>query len=158
MATSGISVSSPIASAVLPNEDQLELIRKGENSTRLLRWTGGRASKCREFQFGRRRFFPAAIDEGLPSEITLATGVSEYESATDLFNRIAHIFQSICALEQNNAEMATFFVFATHFVECRDPGPRAIVTGIDTWEISQFLQLLRRLCRARHPGSSVRTC
>jgi hypothetical protein len=151
VAASGISVSSPIASAVLPHGDQLELIRKGENSTSLLRWTGGRASKCRDVQFGRRRFIPAAIDEDLPTEITLATGVSDYKSAADLFDRIVHIFQSICALEQNNAEMAAFLAFATHFAECRDPAPRAIVTGTDTWEISQFLQLLRSFCRHAIP-------
>ena len=147
MKVSGISVFSPIASAVLPNGDQLELIRRGANSTLLLRWSGGRVSTCREFQFGRRRFTPAEIGEALPSEIRVATGASDYKSTPHLFNSIAGVFQSMCGLERNNADMATFFVFATHFAECRDPAPRAIVTGIDTWEVLQFLKLLGCFCR-----------
>ena len=153
MKVSGISVSSPIASAVLPNGDLLELIRRGENSTLLLRWSGGSASKCREFQFGRRRFTPAEIDEALPREIRVARGVSDYKSAADLFDSIAGVLQSMGGLERNNAEMATFFVFATHFAECRDPAPRAVVTGIDTWEASQFLRLLGCFCRHAIPAA-----
>jgi hypothetical protein len=144
---SGIAVSSPIASAVLPNGDQFELIRKGEKSTLLLRWSGSSASTCRQFQFGRRLFTPAEIGEALPSEIRLAAGVSEYKSAAHLFNGIAGVFQSRCGLERNNAEMATFFAFATHFAECRDPAPRAIVTGIDAWDGLQFLKMLGCFCR-----------
>jgi hypothetical protein len=55
----------------------------------------------------------------------------------------------MCGLERNNAEMATCFAFATHFAECRDPAPRAIVTGIDTWEVLQFLKLLGCFCDSR---------
>jgi len=153
VAASGISVSSPIASAVLPNGDQFELISKGENSTSLLRWSGGRASTCRQFQLGRQRLTPAEIGEDLPREIILATGVSNYKSTADLFNRIAGVFQSMCALERNNAEMATFFVFGTHFAECRDPAPRAIVTGMETWEVLQFLSLLGCFCRHAIPAA-----
>ena len=149
MKVSGIAASSPIASAVLPNGDQFELIRKGENSTLLLHWNGTSSSKCREFRFGRRRFTPAEIGEALPSEIRLATGVSDYKSTAHLFNSIAGVFQSMCELERNNAEMATCFAFATHFAECRDPAPRAIVTGIDTWEVLQFLKLLGCFCDSR---------
>ena len=151
MTTSEISVSSPIASAVLSNGDQLELIRSNKNSTRLLRWSGDSASRCREFQLGRQRFIPAAIGETLPREITLANGVSDYKTAADLFDRIAGTFQSVCALERNNAEMASSFVFATHFAECRDPAPRAIVTSIDTWDGLQFLKLLGCFCRHAIP-------
>lgn len=153
MTTSGISVSSPIASVVLPNGDQFELIRRGANSTSLLRWSGGRASKCCEFQFGRQCFTPAALGEALPCEIRLATGVSDYKSPENLFNSIAGVFQSRCALERRNAEISTFFVFATHFAECRDPAPRAIVTGTDTWEVLQFLSLLACFCRHAIPAS-----
>jgi hypothetical protein len=58
----------------------------------------------------------------------------------------------MCGLERNNAEMATCFAFATHFAECRDPAPRAIVTGIDTWEVLQFLKLLGCFCRHAIPA------
>jgi len=58
----------------------------------------------------------------------------------------------MCGLERNNAEMATCFAFATHFAECRDPAPRAIVTGIDTWEVLQFLRLLGCFCRHAIPA------
>ena len=154
---SGGSVSSPIASIVLPHGDQLELIRKGENSTRLLRWSGGRASACREFQLGQHRFTPVKIGDALPSEIRLATGVSDYKSTAHLFNSIAGVFQSMCGLERNNAEMATCFAFATHFAECRDPAPRAIVTGIDTWEVLQFLKTVRMLLPSCNSRSVFRT-
>jgi len=149
---SGHTVSSPIASAVLPNGDQFELIRKGENSTLLLRWSGGCASTCREFQLGQHRFTPVKIGDALPNEIRLATGVSDYKSTAHLFNSIAGVFQSMCGLERNNAEMATCFAIATHFAECRDPAPRAIVTGIDTWEVLQFLRLLGCFCRHAIPA------
>jgi len=151
--TSGISVSSPVVSALLPDGDQLELIRGVKNSTLLLRWSGGRASKCREFQFGRDRFIPAVIGEAFPSEIRLATGVSDYKSAANLFSRIAGSFQSMCGLARHNAEIATCFAFATHFAECRDPAPRAIVTGTDTWEVLQFLSLLGCFCRHAIPAA-----
>ena len=153
MTTSRISVSSPIVSAVLPDGDQLELIRSDKNSTLLLPWSGGRVSTCREFQLGRRRFTPVKIGDALPSEIRLATGVSDYKSAAKLFNSIAGVFQSMCGLERNNAEMATCFAFATHFAECRDPAPRAILTGTDTWDVLQFLSLLGCFCRHAIPAA-----
>jgi|ERR1035441_6852506 hypothetical protein len=149
MTTSGISACSPIASAVLPGGDHLELIRSDKNSTRLLRWSGGRASTGEEFQVGRRRFTPAKIGQTLPRQIGLATGVSDYKSAANLFNSIADVFQSMRGLEQNNAEMATCFVFVTYFADCRDPAPRAIVTATDTWDALQVLSLFGSLCR--HP-------
>jgi len=140
-------ISLPIASAVLPDGGQLELIRSGEKTTLLLRWHDGRAVKCREFQSGGRRFTPAAIGEALPSEIILATGISDYKSPEDLFNGIGLVFQSTRGLDRNNAERTTCFAFATHFAEFRDPAPRAIVNGIDAWEILQFLELLAPFCR-----------
>ncbi|MGA7294404.1 MAG: hypothetical protein WBW53_00255 [Terriglobales bacterium] len=151
MTLSGIADSSPIVSAVLATGDQIELIRTGANSTSLLRWSGGRASKCREFQFGRQRFTPAELGEALPSEIRLATGVSDYESTPRLFDSIVGTFESVCGMDRNNAEMATCFAFATHFAECRDPAPRAIVAGIDPWEVLQFLKLLGCFCRHAIP-------
>ena len=153
MTVSGSLVSSPIVSAVLTNADQLELIRSGANSTTLLHWSGGRVSKCREFKFGRRRFIPAALGEALPSEIRLAAGVSDYKSAAHLFSRIVDVFESTCGLDRNNAELATFFAFATHFAECRNPVPRAIVTGIDTSEGLQFIKLLGCFCRHAIPAA-----
>jgi hypothetical protein len=147
MKVSGVPVSSPIASAVLPNGDHLELIRKGKNPTNLLYWSGGHATECPEFKFGRRRFLPAAIGKALPSGITLAAGVSNYKSTADLYNRIAGIFQSTRAVERSNAEMATCFIFATYFADCLEPAPRAIVTGIDPWDMVQVLRLFDYLCR-----------
>jgi len=120
---SGIAVSSPIASAVLPNGDQLEFIRKGENSTLLLRWSSGRSSTCQEFQLGQHRFTPVKIGDALPSEIRLAAGVSDYKSTAHLFNSIAGVFQSVCGLDCNNAERAISSAFATHFLECRALAP-----------------------------------
>lgn len=151
--TSEISAASPIASAVLANGDQLELVRSEKNSTLLLRWSRGRASTCREFGLARRRFTPAELGDALPREIRLATGVSDYKSAADLFTSIADVFQSMRGLERNNAEMAASFVFATHFAECRYPAPRAIVTGTDTWEALQFLTLLDCFCRHAIPAA-----
>lgn len=152
MKTFGI-VDLPIVSAVLQNGDQFELIRTERNSTSLLRWSGGRASTCREFQIGRRRFTPAEIGDRLPRQIELATGVSDYKSAEKLFNSVADVLQSMRGLERNNAEMATSFAFGTHFAECRDPAPRAIVTGTDMWEALQFLGLLGCFCRHFIPAA-----
>jgi hypothetical protein len=147
MKVSAAAISSPIASAVLPNGDHLELIRKGKNSTSLLRWSGDRATKCPEFKFGWRRFLPAAIGKAGASGITLAAGVSNYKSTADLYNRIAGIFQSTRAVERSNAEMATCIIFATYFADCLEPAPRAIVTGIDPWDMVQVLRLFDYLCR-----------
>ncbi len=157
MKVSGTAISSSIASAVLPDGGQLELIRSDKNSTLLLHWSGGRASKCREFQLGRRRFTPAELGDALPREIRLANGVSDYKSTTVLFNSIVGVFQSTSAVERNNAEMATSFAFATHFAECRDPAPRAIVTGTDMWEVLQFLSLLGCFCRHAIPVALFET-
>jgi hypothetical protein len=152
MKASGTSLSFSIASALLPTGDQLELIRSGDNSTSLLLWSGGCASRCREFRCGRRLYTPVEFGQALPHEITLATGISDYKSPAALFNGIAAVFKSSCGLDCNNADMATFFVFATHFAECRDPAPHAIVAGVDSWDVLQVLKLLGCFCRHALPA------
>lgn len=129
----------------------LELIREDPGSTELslLRYQPGKKpviASVHSLLTGT--YVPADLSASLLRYMHLPARSTSYRSTGDLFGQIVALLSTTCGCEPQDAQLAAYFVVATHFVDCLDVAP-CLGVAADPAEGANFLRGLTSLCR--HP-------
>jgi hypothetical protein len=139
------------AGEVFPDGSLLEIVRNlsGAERPALLYWDGHHATVAPEIEIDGRHYAPLKIDRGLWQHLHLPSKFVVCGSTAELFDRVRSLITKYSGLTDGYAELLTYFVFASYFVDCLQIGPCVVLHGCAGAEAVGVLRLLAWFCR--HP-------
>jgi hypothetical protein len=139
------------AGEVFPDGGLLEIVRDPSGAQRpaLLHWDGHHATVAPEIEIDGRYYAPLKIDRGLWQHLRLPSKFGVCGTTAELFDRIRSLITKYSGLTDGYAELLTYFVFASYFVDCSQIGPCVVLHGCAGAEAVGVLRLLGWFCR--HP-------
>ena len=136
------------AGEVLSDGQVVELVRAPNcASPRLLVYDGRKATIARMARVAGRNYVPAEVEASILRGVRLPPRSEPYGSTRDLFDAVAGVFRKYCGLGEKQAGLATYFAFATHFVDLLPRAPCLLMTGPDSAQAACLLRVLGALCR-----------
>jgi len=130
------------------DDGQLELVRDKECRGNLaLVWSVQPGNTVKQFERNGHVYVPAQ-DESL-QKMRLPTSELAYGSTGELFDEVEQVLLTHTGLTKEQAKLVTYFVFATHFLECLQSAPCLLIGGLADAHAIQLLTVLSCLCR--HP-------
>ena len=144
-----------VASAQLAPDDHLELIRTKENRTALCRWRDGEVEIARRFVIDGTGYIAADAENGIPRQMVLPNGISEYQSVGALVDEMIEVSCRYSGINPREAEKGAFFGLTTFASNNFDPLPRAVIIGSDRWQSAAYEKVLIGLCHQSLHVASV---
>ncbi|GAC1438189.1 MAG: hypothetical protein NVSMB58_32800 [Terriglobales bacterium] len=137
------------AGEVFADGSLIELVRDTVDPGRinLLKWNGVTATIKREFSCSARMYIPISFDSSILASMSLPVAPTSYESVREIFDELAQVFITFCALPQRYADLSAAFVLSTWFADCSITSPRLCAVGSSGNGVVQFLRVLGSLCR-----------
>ena len=130
----------------------LELVRSpGTSRPALLLWDGRKATSGRSIRIDTRSYIVPRMESGLRRGLRLPPGCKPYGSTHDLFTAISNAFQVHGGQRNDAAQLASYFVMASHVIESLNVAPCLLLTGSATTEAERVLRVLAALCRHSLP-------
>ena len=155
MKASQTSASEP-QSSIIPTAGEafddgkvLELIREEPGSTELslLRFRRGKKPVIAPVHpLPTGTYVPADLPAGLLRCMHLPARASSYRSTGDLFAQLVERLRTMCDCEACEAQIAAYFVLASHFVDCLGVAPCLGVVA-EPAEGANLLRVMACLCR-----------
>jgi hypothetical protein len=94
-----------------------------------------------------RGYAARAVAPSIVRELYLPTEVQPIDSVLQLFTCLVQLIQRFTGLPDNSARLVARIVLATWVVGAIPSAPSVLLVGPDSRELTQLLNLLKRLCR-----------
>jgi hypothetical protein len=134
----------------------LELVlSSGSSRPSLLFWDGRKVTRGRSIRIDTRSYVVPQMDTGLRLGLRLPPGYKPYGSTHDLFSAISNAFEVHGGQRKDAAQLASYFVMASHVIESLNTAPCLLLTGSATTEAMWVLRVLAALCRHSLPVVSL---
>jgi hypothetical protein len=132
----------------LADGSQLEIVRisSDPDHPQLLHWDGNHATVAEEISVKGRRYVPAESNAGPWRHMRLPSGVVPYGSTKGLFDEVLSMVAKYSGLGGDHAALVTYLALASHFVDCLQTAPCAVLHGAEA-EALALLRLLTWFCR-----------